>query len=111
MLEVSIIEDIALLARMQDVWRALLARSETNEPTLSPAWMLTWWNIFGDRDGRALRAVVTRQGGRLIAIAPLLSRVHLYQPAIPFRRIEPLASGERPEEETCSDYVNVIVER
>jgi CelD/BcsL family acetyltransferase involved in cellulose biosynthesis len=111
MLRATIVDDIDQLARWEGPWRDLLARSSTNEPVLSPSWLLPWWRVFGGCNGRMLRAVLLRDGERLIALAPLLRRRHVYQRAIPFRRIESLASGEGEHEETCSDYLNIIVER
>jgi CelD/BcsL family acetyltransferase involved in cellulose biosynthesis len=110
MLSLQILTDIEQLAGLESQWRALLARSVTNEPVVSPAWLLPWWRVFGT-DGRKLCAVTCRDGDRLVGLAPWLARRHMYSRAIPFRRIEPLASGEQLEDETCSDYLDIIVER
>jgi len=96
---------------MQEDWSALLARSESNEPTLSPAWQLAWWNVYGGAGNRALRAFAFYDGGRLVGLVPLLRRVTRYHHVIPFRRLEPLASGEDELDETCSDYLGPIAER
>lgn len=104
----SIVTDLESLEALRPEWEALLARSRTNEPTLSPTWMLTWWRIFG-RDGeRSLRTIVFRDdAGRLIGLAPLLSRRATHR-KIPFRRLELLASGEAEADETCSEYLSVL---
>jgi CelD/BcsL family acetyltransferase involved in cellulose biosynthesis len=92
-------------------WRDLLARSDSNEPMLSPAWLLTWWKVFGGSDRRQLRALSFWDGDRLAGFAPFLAHRHWHRPGIPLRRLEPLGSGERESEAICSDYLNVLAER
>lgn len=75
---------------------------------MTPEWLLAWWRVFGDSEGRRLRAVLVEDGGRLVGLAPLLLRAHRYRPGIPFRRLELVASGEREEDEICSDYLSVL---
>ena len=94
-LTVKIVSSIDELAGYRRRWSALLERSATNEPTLSPSWMLAWWRIFGEGDGRRLACILVFEGERLVGLAPLAVRRHWYPPAIPFRRVEILASGER----------------
>lgn len=108
---VQVITSWPELIRHEDEWWALLGRSATNEPTLSPLWLDAWWQVFGDVDGRSLRAVLVREAGRLIGLAPLAARRVHHRGAIPLRRIELLATGEPPEDEICSDYLNVLCER
>lgn len=91
-------------------WLDLLARSSANEFSLTPTWLLTWWRTFGTDRGRRLRCVAFRDDGRLVGFAPLTWRRHWYKPGLPFRRIEFLSTGERPEEAVCSDYLNVVAE-
>jgi CelD/BcsL family acetyltransferase involved in cellulose biosynthesis len=92
-------------------WAALLARSADNQPTQTPLWLSTWWSVFGARDGRALAALLLRDGKSLVAIAPLCRRQHSYAPGLSFRRIELLASGEAESDEICSDYIGLVAER
>jgi CelD/BcsL family acetyltransferase involved in cellulose biosynthesis len=110
-LSVEIVDDPVRLERITPEWRALLARSDNDQPTLSPLWVLTWWNVFGDSKGRRLRVVLFRDGGRLVGLAPLLWRRAFYPPGIPVRRIELIGSGETEADETCSDYIGIIAER
>lgn len=98
------------LARHQDAWSALLARSSANEPMLSPLWLETWWHIFGDDEDRRLCVVLVRDGERLIGVAPLLHRRVWHRRAIPLRRIELLATGEPEADEICSEYLGFIAE-
>ena len=99
------------LAALADEWRALCARSATDEPTLGPEWMTTWWRVFGHDGDRALRVLTVREGGRLVGVVPLLARTIRYRPGIAFRRLELLASGEDEHDEICSDYIGPIADR
>jgi CelD/BcsL family acetyltransferase involved in cellulose biosynthesis len=109
-LESKLIRDATALAQFEPAWRELLARSSSDEPTLSPLWLSTWWRVFGQDGGRHLHFVLFLEGVRLVGIAPLLARRHWYVPGIPFRRLEWLASGEPEAEEIGSDYLGVIAE-
>jgi CelD/BcsL family acetyltransferase involved in cellulose biosynthesis len=106
----AIVEDHGRLARVEDAWTGLLERSLTDVPMLSPAWLLPWWRVFGAQEGRRLKVGLFYAGDRLIGLAPLLARRHSYRPGIPFRRLEALGSGEREEDETCSEYLAVVAE-
>lgn len=99
------------LVAQRGAWLDLLARSSANEPTLSPLWLDTWWRLFGGEGGRALRAVLVYDGGRLIGMAPLLVRWDRYLGVLPLRRIELLATGEPESDEIYSEYLNVISEQ
>jgi CelD/BcsL family acetyltransferase involved in cellulose biosynthesis len=98
------------LAIHESKWWDLLERSEQNEPTLSPLWLGTWWKVFGDRR-RRLHVLLIYDEGRLIGLAPLLSRVKWYRPGLPFRRLELIGSGEAEADEICSEYLGVVAER
>lgn len=109
---VEVITDLTRLEQLRPDWLDLLSRSSANEPTLSPDWLLTWWRIFG-HSGRRLCAVAWFEGKpeRLMGLAPLQRRRYWYRPGLPFRRLEFLASGEREDEEVCSEYLNLLVEQ
>jgi CelD/BcsL family acetyltransferase involved in cellulose biosynthesis len=107
----SLLCDRAAVEAAVPAWRELLADSACNEPTLSPEWLLTWWDVYGSHQGRQLRFVRFDAAGKLVGLAPLLLRRHWYRPGVPFRRLEPLGSGEREADAVCSDYLNVIARR
>jgi CelD/BcsL family acetyltransferase involved in cellulose biosynthesis len=107
----TVVREIDRLEALRAEWAALSARSATDEPTLSPLWMLAWWRVFGSQGGRSLRVALFYDGPRLVGLAPLLLRRHWYPPGIPFRRLELLASGEEEPDEICSDYIGVLAER
>ncbi|WP_329571763.1 GNAT family N-acetyltransferase [Streptomyces sp. NBC_01361] len=53
-------------------WEALYRRSRTATPFQSHAWLHSWWLSYGS--GRGLCVVLVRDGGRLVAAAPLMRR-------------------------------------
>jgi CelD/BcsL family acetyltransferase involved in cellulose biosynthesis len=91
-------------------WHDLLSRSAADVPFLSPDWLLPWWTVFGPQDGRRPMLYTLHDGGRLIALAPLLLRTHWHSCGVPFRRLELWGSGEPEADEICTDYLNLIVE-
>jgi CelD/BcsL family acetyltransferase involved in cellulose biosynthesis len=107
----AVVTDPARLEALRADWLDLLGRSASDGPMLGPTWLTTWWGVFGPLQGRRLRLALFHEGGRLVGLAPLLARTHWYRPGLPFRRLEPLGSGERDAETICSDYLNVIAER
>src|SRR4051794_32185133 len=107
----SLLSDRAAVEAAVPAWRELLADSASNEPTLSPEWLLTWWDVYGAKQGRRLRILRFDAAGKVVGLAPLLCRWHWYRPGVPFRRLEPLGSGEREADAVCSDYLNVIARK
>ena len=107
----SIVSSTGLLEQLAGAWRELLARSGSDEPMLSPDWLLPWWRRFGGQGGRELRVGVAYRGDMLVGLVPLLARWHWYAPGIPFRRLELLGTGEAEQDEICSEYLGVIAER
>ena len=99
------------LTRHRKAWLDLLERSLSNELTLSPSWLLSWWNVFGPLGRRQLRACLFWEGTRLVGLVPLLRRWYLARSGVPFERLELVGTGEPQEHEICSHYVGVIAER
>lgn len=108
---VSVLDDVERVAAMAGEWSSLLVRSGTDGIANSPTWQLAWWRVFGGSAGRALRVVTIRDEGRLVGLAPLLSRPDRHRPWIPFRRLELLATGEDEVDEIGSDYLGILAER
>src|SRR3954452_15211606 len=107
----SLLTDRATLDALAPAWRELLADSASDQPTLSPSWLLAWWDVYGPHQGRRLRFLRFDDGGRLVALPPLLVGCHWYRPGVPSRRLEPLGSGERDADAVCSDYLDVIARK
>jgi CelD/BcsL family acetyltransferase involved in cellulose biosynthesis len=60
------------LAGLGDDWNDLVARCAAATPFQSYAWLDSWWRTYGTPG--ALRLVLIRHGGRLVAAAPLMLR-------------------------------------
>src|SRR4051794_7112641 len=90
----SVVTDLVEAERLRPIWLDLLQRSASNELTLTPDWLLTWWRVYGHRRGRRLCLVLFFDAGRLIGLAPLLRRRHWYAPGIPFWRLELVGADE-----------------
>lgn len=104
----EIIVDEHQLAALEGPWRKLWESLSRPRPTLSPDWLLTWWEIFGDHQGRQLCAVAFFEGDELVGLVPLLSRPVRRLRLIESTRIELLGSGEDAEDEICSDYIGPL---
>jgi CelD/BcsL family acetyltransferase involved in cellulose biosynthesis len=111
MLSSVLITDVNRLRSLRPAWEELAGRSADHDVNLDPSWLLSWWDVFGDEGGRELRSIGFYDGERLVGLAPLLSRRYLYRPAIPFRRLEMLGTGELEADETCGDYLGVLAEK
>lgn len=71
-------------------WSAL-ARS----PLEHPAWLLTWWEVYGQREGGQMMLVAIYDGSQLIAISPL----YLHG-----SRMQLLGCGE-----VCTDHQELLI--
>jgi CelD/BcsL family acetyltransferase involved in cellulose biosynthesis len=96
---------------LRPLWLELLQRSERNELTQTPDWLLTWWQVFGNLQGRQLRLGCFYDGDRLVGLAPLLRRRHWYRGWLPFRRLELLASGEPDADGIYSNHIGILAGR
>ena len=107
---VEVIRDWDALLARREAWADLLARSSCNEPSLSPLWLDTWWQVFADQR-RALRAILIYDDTRLIGLVPLLLHACRHRRVIPLRRLEFVGTGEAEADEVYSEYINVIAEQ
>jgi CelD/BcsL family acetyltransferase involved in cellulose biosynthesis len=110
MIRVEVIQDLSEFDKLEPAWTQLLSKSRSNSITLTWEWMRTWWTIYHDM--RRLCLITVYDSGRLIGVAPMLSRCKpfLHYRLLPFRRIELLASGEESGHRVCSDYIDWIAE-
>ncbi|MGW0336824.1 GNAT family N-acetyltransferase [Streptomyces sp. NPDC003011] len=66
----ELVTDERVFAGLAPEWGELYRRCAAATPFQSHAWLHSWWLSYGRR-GR-LRLVVVRDGGRLVAVAPLM---------------------------------------
>ncbi|AXL88726.1 glycosyl transferase family 1 [Streptomyces sp. CB09001] len=66
---IELVTDEDAFAELAPQWRRLYGRCATATPFQSHAWLLSWWRSYGSA-GR-LRLVLAREGGELVAAAPL----------------------------------------
>lgn len=66
----ELVTDEGVFARLAPDWARLYGRCSTATPFQSHAWLHSWWLSYGRR-GR-LRLVLVRDGGELVAAAPLM---------------------------------------
>ncbi|MFD7878850.1 GNAT family N-acetyltransferase [Streptomyces sp. NPDC059766] len=91
----DLVTDEGTFAALAPAWDRLYARSRTATPFQSHAWLYSWWLSYG-RPGR-LRLLVVRDGGELVAAAPLASVRR------PVSALVPLGGA-------ISDYGDVLVD-
>ena len=98
------IEDPAAFQALREEWDELLAASLADSFFLTWEWLYAWWtHLAGDR---RLFLLVARQGGRLVAIAPLSLCSRRVARVVPLRSVEFLGADR-----LSSDYLDVIVRR
>lgn len=92
-LAVETVTDSGRLHALAPEWEALAAEAAVEHPFLTHDWVETWWEAFGA--GRELHALVVRDAGRAVAIAPLmLGRVKMC--GLSLRSLESLANEHTP---------------
>ena len=57
-LTASVVTEPMIAEGLRAEWHELLGHSDSDEPMLSPIWLLNWWRIWGSVDGRQLRLVL-----------------------------------------------------
>jgi CelD/BcsL family acetyltransferase involved in cellulose biosynthesis len=105
-----VITHVSALRALVPAWWALLDRAARPQPTQTPTWLLTWWDVFGG--GRELRVVVVETAaGEVIGIVPLLRRWVVRDGIAPAATLELLGSGEDEADEIFSEYIGAIAAR
>lgn len=69
-LKVEIISAYNSFLKLEQIWNRLVEEAGIDHPFLNYEWMRTWWECFGA--GKELHILVVKEGGEVIAIAPLI---------------------------------------
>jgi CelD/BcsL family acetyltransferase involved in cellulose biosynthesis len=98
-------------AAMRVEWNALLAHSRNPGPMLTWEWMFSWWEAYRQSDvTRELHLLAARlPDGRLAGLVPFILRP-AKRCGLRFRRLEFMGTGEAERDETCSEYLDWIVD-
>ncbi len=101
----------AEFAGMGAAWNDLLDRSGAEGPMLTWEWAFTWWEVFRNRDGgRELYLLAALlPDGRLGALVPLVRRT-VRRHGLRVAALEFMGTGEAERDETCSEYLDWIVD-
>ncbi|MEW2295709.1 GNAT family N-acetyltransferase [Streptomyces sp. NPDC006743] len=91
----ELVTDARAFAALAPQWGRLFARCGAATPFQSHAWLHSWWQSYGT-PGR-LRLLLVREGGELVAAAPLMLR------RTPLPALVPLGGA-------ISDYADVLVD-
>lgn len=94
-LSAEVVTETLALATVAPEWRQLWSRAPDAIPFSSPDWLLPWWDIFHPGE---LRAILIRERGRLVGVAPLYREQGVYG-----RRLLPMGIG-------VSDYLDVLID-
>jgi CelD/BcsL family acetyltransferase involved in cellulose biosynthesis len=90
---VEIVTDTAAFERLEPEWNDAVDRAGIAHPFLRHEWLRTWWECFGEE--RQLHIVIVRAGGRIIAIAPLVSEA-VTLCGIPVRQLRLMFNDHTP---------------
>ena len=97
---ITVITDVRAFHDLREEWNNLLDASPSWNPFLTWEWMWAWWTHL--REGAALEIITVRDGGELIAIAPLMTVRRGLSPA----RLEFIGIGA-----AGADYVDLIIKK
>lgn len=107
-LRTSLITTARELEALREPWTELLSKSATNEVMQGPIWLINWWHVYGQVQGRELCTLAMHQDGRLVGLAAMCRRK---VGKLGMHRVEFMGSGEDEEHETCSEYIGLLAER
>jgi CelD/BcsL family acetyltransferase involved in cellulose biosynthesis len=100
-MRIELVDNLDAFGRLEPEWNGLLHGSASDSPFLTWEWLHTWWRHLAG--SRRLRIATVRDGGSLVAVAPLAIARH----AVPWlSRLEFLGTGL-----AGSDYLDLIARR
>src|SRR5438046_264860 len=93
---IDVVTDEAVFLDLEAEWNDAVDRAGLTHPFLRHEWIRTWWECFGS--GARLHIVIVRAGGRIAAIAPLMSET-VWMYGLPVRRLRLLHNDHTPRAE------------
>ncbi|HNV58016.1 MAG TPA: GNAT family N-acetyltransferase [Rhodoferax sp.] len=94
---------------MRCAWDELYAASPTASAALDFAWLQTWWTAYSASfDTAELRIITVWCTDRMIGALPLYTCLTRCGP-LALRRLCLMSTGEAEFEESCADYLNVLI--
>lgn len=103
--KVQRVTDIEEFASLKQVWNKLIDDG-CYDFTASWQWMFSWWQVY--RDDRELYILTFSIHNTIVAIFPL-QRIKLRRHGIKYKIIQFLGTGENERDETCSEYLDMII--
>ena len=96
-------------ARSREEWNALLNVSRACSPMLKWEWMFSWWECYRSHEvSRTLYVLSVRLAdGELVGLLPMVRRPYS-EYGIRSSRLEFIGTGEPEEDETCSEFLDVL---
>lgn len=104
-LRTSLISTTSELEALREPWAELLSESVTNEVMQGPIWLINWWHVYGQVQGRELCTIAMHEGDRLVGLAAMCRRK---VGKLGLQHVEFMGSGEDEEHETCSEYIGLL---
>jgi len=74
-IELSLIRDLEALRALEPEWRALAQAGGSGALFRGPDWLIPWWLHYHATLGAHLHVVIGREDGKLVALAPLYTRI------------------------------------
>ena len=95
-LTTEVVTEYGAFVGLESEWNDAVRRAGTTHPFLLHEWLRTWWDCFAA--GRALRIVIVRRGGQIVAIAPLMLE-HTQMYGLSIRKLDLLHNDHTPRAE------------
>ena len=93
MITVDQVTDHRAFLGLEAEWNDAVERAAVSHPFLRHEWLRTWWDCFGA--GARLHLWIARSGGRIEAIAPLMSETSSMY-GVPIRRLRLMHNDHTP---------------
>jgi CelD/BcsL family acetyltransferase involved in cellulose biosynthesis len=98
-------------AALQEPWSGLLARSPAASPMLTWEWVYSWWEAYREHEvSRTFYLLIARDGrDELKGVLPLVLR-SARSLGVTVSRLEFMGTGEPFDDETCSEFLDALVD-